>query len=315
MVPRVSVSISAAQADEAAAGHAKLQAHAARAVIVHLGHLALARAELLNHHAGELLGHVDGEVLDRLHAHAVDHLGDDLRPAGHQLEAFAAHHFDQNCKLQFAAAQHLEAVGRSGFFHANRDVGEQLFFQALAQVAAGDVLAFAAGKRRSVHAELNGDGRLVDDDERQRRRVLDAGDGFADGDAFNAGHGHNVAHRGFLGLDALEAGKGEQLGDAGFVERAVAARDVHFVAGMQRALKDAADGDAAEVIGVVEIGDQNLQRAFGIAGGFGNRIHDGLEQRLQIRARLGRIGRRGARPWRRRRARENPVAIRRRRGR
>ena len=80
----------------------------------------------------------------------------------------------------------------------------------------------------------------------------------------------------------------------GLLQRAVALRDVHFVAGVQRALKDAADGDAAEVIRVVEIGDQNLQRAFGVAGGGGNGVDDGLEERLQVGAGRGQIGRRGA---------------------
>ena len=58
---------------------------------------------------------------------------------------------------------------------------------------------------------------------------------------------------------------------------------------MQRALEDAANRDAAEVIGIVEIGDQDLKRAFGIAGGRGNGIHDALEQRLQVGAGLGEI--------------------------
>ena len=121
--------------------------------------------------------------------------GDDLRAAGHELEAFAAHHLDQNGELQLAAAEDLEAVGRAGVFHADGDVGEQLLFEALAQVAAGDVLAFAAGEGRVVDAELDGDGRLVDDDERQRRGILEVGDGFADGDAVDAGDGDDVADR------------------------------------------------------------------------------------------------------------------------
>ena len=54
---------------------------------------------------------------------------------------------------------------------------------------------------------------------------------------------------------------------------------------MERALKDAADGDAAEVIGVVKIGDKNLERALGVSGGGGNGVDDGFKERLQIRAR------------------------------
>ena len=267
----------AAQADDAAAGHAEFHAHATGAVIVHLGHLALARSKLLNHHAGMLFGHVDGQVLHRLHTHAVHHAGHNLRAACHQLETFAAHHLNQNGKLQFAAAQHLEAVWRVGFFHADGDVGEQFLLQALAQVAAGDVLAFAASKGAVVHAELDGDGGLIDDDERQRIGVFKRGNGFADGDAFHACHGHNVAHGGLCGFSALEAREGEQLGDFGFLQRAVAFGDGDLVAGVQCALEDAADGDAAEVLRVVKIGHQNLQRGIGVAGRGRNGVHDGLK--------------------------------------
>ena len=92
----------------------------------------------------------------------------------------------------------------------------------------------------------------------------------------------------------LSPREGEELGDARFVERAVALGDGHIVADVQRALKDAADGDAAEVIGVIEIGDQDLQRALGVAGSLGNGGDDGLKERLQIHAGRGRIGRRRA---------------------
>ena len=49
--------------------------------------------------------HVDGEMLDRFHQLAVDALGDDLGLADHEFVAFAAHHLDQDGKLQFAAAR------------------------------------------------------------------------------------------------------------------------------------------------------------------------------------------------------------------
>ena len=90
----------------------------------------------LDDHADEVLRDVDGEVLDRLHELAVDDAGDDLRPADHQLVAFAAHHLDEDGELQFAAAQHLEAVRRAGLLDADGDVGQQLLVEALAQIAA-----------------------------------------------------------------------------------------------------------------------------------------------------------------------------------
>ena len=63
-------------------------------------------------------------------------LGDDLGPADHELEAFAAHHLDEDGELKFAAAEDLEAVRRAGLFHADGDVGEQFLVEALAQIAA-----------------------------------------------------------------------------------------------------------------------------------------------------------------------------------
>ena len=179
----------------------------------------------------------------------------------------------------------MKLSGAAGFFDANGDVGEQFAVQALAQVAAGDQRAFLAAEGRVVDAELNGDGGLVDDDQRQRRGVFNAGKGLADGDAFDAGDGYDVAEFGLRGLGALEAGEGEELGDLDLLQREIAARNHDFVAGMQRALEDASDGDAAEVLRVVEIGDQNLQRGLWIAFGGRNGVDDGLEERLQIGAR------------------------------
>ena len=162
---------------------------------------------------------------------AIDVSGDDLGAADHELEAFAAHHFDQDGELQFAAAENLEAVRASGLFDANGDVGEQFFFQTLAQVARGDELAFASGHGRVVDGELHGDRRLVDDDQRQRRGIFDVGDGLADGDAGDAGDGDDVADLGLLDVGALESVEGEELGDLGLLQRAVALGDVDLVAG------------------------------------------------------------------------------------
>ena len=54
---------------------------------------------------------------------------------------------------------------------------------------------------------------------------------------------------------------------------------------LQRAVEDAGDGEAAEVVGVVEVGDQDLQHAVGIALGRRNGRDDRFEERLQIGAR------------------------------
>ena len=63
---------------------------------------------------------------------------------------------------------------------------------------------------------------------------------------------------------------------------------------LQGAVEDARDGEAAEVVGVVEVGDQDLQRAVGVALGGGDGLDDQLEERLEIGAGLGEVHGRGA---------------------
>src|SRR5882724_2331243 len=78
----------AAQADQTAAGHTKLDAHAAIAVIVHIYNFALAGPELFHHHSDKFFGYVYGESLNRLHQLAIYAFGDNLRFTNHELVAF-----------------------------------------------------------------------------------------------------------------------------------------------------------------------------------------------------------------------------------
>ena len=50
----------------------------------------------------------------------------------------------------------------------------------------------------------------------------------------------------------------------------------------QRSVEDAADCDAAQVVAVIQIGDQQLQYSFRISGRTRNVLDDGVEKRLQI---------------------------------
>ena len=90
---------------------------------------------------------------------------------------------------------------------------------------------------------------------------FEVAEALADGDAGNAGDGDDVADLGLVDVGALEAGEAEELGDLVLGECAVDAGDVVLLAGAHGAVEDAADGEAAEVVGVVEVGDEDLQRA------------------------------------------------------
>ena len=86
------------------------------------------------------------------------------------------------------------------------------------------------------------------------------GDGLADGDAFDARDGDDVAQFGFGDVGTLETGEGKQLGDLCFLQRPIELGDRDFFTGEHLAVKDAGDGEAAEIVAVIEVGDENLQR-------------------------------------------------------
>ena len=121
-------------------------------------------------------------------------LREDLGLAHHQLVALAPHHLDQDGQLQFAAAHHLERVGTARLLHPDRDVGQQFLVQPVAQIARRHVL--------SLRGPTNGEVLMVNVMAMvgssiwmcgSGLRSLGAGHRLADGDAFHAGDGQNVA--------------------------------------------------------------------------------------------------------------------------
>src|ERR1035441_4753318 len=275
----------AAQADQAARGHMKFQPHTAGAVVDHLDHLALAGAEFLDHYAQEVLRAIDNQVFHRLAELVVDGARQDLGLAHGQFVAFAPHHLDEDGELQFAAAHHLEGVVPQ-FLDADGNVGQQFLVEPLAQVARRHPLALAAGERRGVDGERHGDGGLVDLDGRQRIGSFRAGDGLSDRNAFDAGDGQDIALPADGFIHALQPLERIELGDLGVVHAAVALGDGHVVAVLERAVDYAADTEAAQIVAVIQVGDEHLQHAVRVAHGWRDVLHDGVEEGPQIGGRI-----------------------------
>src|SRR5207253_9611376 len=135
-------------------GNIKIQAYAPAAahtpVTHHFGVDAAPLADHLHQHADKFLRHVDDQLLERLLDLPVVRPDHDFRLAHHQLVALAAHHLNQNRKLQLTPAQYFEGVRVGQLFNPDRDVGQQLLAQALTKVPRGDEGAFAPGERRGV---------------------------------------------------------------------------------------------------------------------------------------------------------------------
>ncbi len=83
----------------------------------------------------------------------------------------------------------------------------------------------------------------------------------------------------------FETRERKELGHRGALERAVELADCDGVAHLDPAVEDTPDGDAAQVVAGVQVGDQGLQRRIHIAARCRCVRDDGVEQRLQVFAR------------------------------
>ena len=140
----------------------------------------------------------------------------------------------------------------------------------------------------------------------QRLGVGRVGEGVADLDLGEPGDHEQVAGRALVDLDAADALEAHEAGELA-LQRLLALADLlveqgDLLALAQRAPHDPADGQAAEVVGGVEVGDDGLQRRVGVAGGGGTVADDGVEQGGEVVVGAGHadarhgLGRRGRRP-------------------
>ena len=261
-----------AEAQQAAGRGLEAHDRAAGVARPQLEHRALAGRQRLGHRAHVLVGHVDDAFLDRLVALAVDLAGDDLRLAHLQLVALAPHRLDQHGELELAPAGDLEHVGLAGVVDLDGDVAQHLAGQAVAEVAAGDVLADLAGQRRRVDAERHAQHGLVDGEAGERVGVGRVGERVADLDLGEAGQHEQVAGDDLLGR---RRGRRPSTASSSAGLRATAAPSACTSATGRSARSvpahDPPDGEAAEVVGRVEVGDQGLERRRRVAdrGGHG----------------------------------------------
>ena len=118
---------------------------------------------------------------------------DHFRPGDKNLKAFAPHLLHENGDLHFAACLDLKMSGRLGIAEDDRYISAGLADQTLADLAGGQQFAFATSQRPVVDANLHGDRRRIDIQERQRLALFGIGDGLADKSVFKATDADDVA--------------------------------------------------------------------------------------------------------------------------
>ena len=191
--------------------------------------------------------------------------------------------------MHFATAHYAEGIVGGGIFHTQGNVLQQLALQAVTDLAAGDVLAFLAGKRGIVDGEGHLNGRIVDLNKGQRLNLAGVAHSVADGNIGQTGKGNNITGSGLLNGLAAVCLKVKQLGDAaGHVQVGVVpVANLNSLANLDDTVLHAANAHAAHKVVVVHAGNQHLHRGFGFTLRRGNVLQDGIKQRLQVGAVFG----------------------------
>src|SRR5258706_366967 len=230
-----------------------------------------------------VLDEEDAAVLERVERIAVDGAGHvaDHRSVGAAAD-LAAHVFDEDAQVQQAATADFEGVLAIGLFDLEGDVALEFLPEALAQIAAGNVLAFLADEGRVVDAKHHGERRRLDLLGLEGLGIEGIADRVADIDGFEADQGDDVAGVGFFDIGAAEAFEGLKLLELALNLGAIAANDRDLLTGLHAAVIDAADADAADVVVVLDRVDLDLEALVGIAVGRGNVLEQRLEDRDDV---------------------------------
>ena len=236
---------------------------------VHIDKLALTVAHLFHYRGNAALRYVDDEAVNRLTELAVDFFIYYAGGADGEFVAVAAHVFHEYRKVHFASAAYAVAVRRIGFVDAEAHVLHGFFEEVVTDVTRGDVFAFSAGERRVVDAEGHFDGRFTDFDKGQRLGRVDIRYGVADGDIVKSGHTDYVADHCSFGGYAPQTVDLEHGGDAVFAHEigVMVVADGNLLLEVEGAALYSADGDLADIVVIVNGGDEHLCGGFFVAFG------------------------------------------------
>jgi len=184
--------------------------------------------------------------------------------------------------LQLTARAHLVGITILGRFDPNADVVKQLPVQAFLEVAGRQKPTLPASQRGGVNRKDHRHGWLFHRDNRQRTRSGRIPEGVADKKLSHPGHRRDIPRLDQVPFHPFQAVIGIDDAERSFARLAIGLEERYLLTASECPVDDLADADAAHVVAVVQVGDQKLERCFGIIGRGGDSGEDGFKQGNQI---------------------------------
>src|SRR4030043_2236807 len=129
-------------------------------------------------------------------------------------------------------------------------------------MSGGDILSFLSGKSGGIYRKDHRDRRLIDCDSREGFYVLEICNRIPDVDPIDPGKGNDIACRGLFDLYSLESLKPIEVSDLGSDQFSSAVGHRYRVSCFQRPGEDPSYREPANIVVIVDVGDQELHRAF-----------------------------------------------------
>src|SRR5260221_3371619 len=267
------------ESDEAASGHQSFNTHFI-AMVAHGGDLRLSPSEVFHDSAHGFLRDFQEKLFNRFEQVPVTVFAINDFRAGHQdLVAFTAHLSDQDGDLHSAAASYVEDVGSLCLLDPQSYICAHLFDEAFPNMASCYQLTVDACQRTVIDGKLHLDRWRVNWFERERHAVHRIGNGFTDENILETGQTDDVAGMGFGNFNPFKAFEVENRGNLRLALSAIAVNTDRAVPHFDFAAVDLTKRDSAEVIRVIEIGDEQTE-AFSRVG---SRRRDVLDDRVEKR--------------------------------
>ena len=184
--------------------------------------------------------------------------------------------------MENASASDLDARLVRELLDAHGHIVLGLVHETLLELASAHDVTLAADERARAGLEDDGEGRRVNLDRVKLDGVLRIGVDVTDVGAVDAHDSGDVTGADLLALGAAEVVEGEELLDGGLGARAVVLDDEDAIAVVNGAGVDAADADAAHILGVVDRHALHGQRGVDIGLGSGHVVDNHVKERVHV---------------------------------